>query len=61
MTPKYNIIFLDDKTKSGMKFPLFEMYWREEFVDIKTMYDGEIVNYRIWPDEYQRILIEEIK
>ena len=61
MIPKYNIIFLDDKTKSGMKFPLFEMYWREEFVHIKTMHNGEIVNYRIGPDEYQRILIEEIK
>ena len=28
MKPKYNIIFLDDKTHTGMKFPIFEMYWR---------------------------------
>lgn len=61
MKPKYNIIFLDDKTKSGMKFPIFEMYWREEFTHIKVMHNGEIVNFRVGPEEYNRILIEEIK
>lgn len=61
MKPKYNVIFLDDKNKSGMKFPIFEMYWREEFTHIRVMHNGEIVNFRVGPEEYNRILIEEIK
>lgn len=61
MIPKYNIIFLDDKRKEGFKFPLFEMYWRDKFVDIKTMHEGKIVNYRIYPEEYNRFIVEEIK
>ena len=61
MKPKYNIIFLDDNNKTGEKYPLYEMYWREEFTIVKIMNCGEIVNVRIGADEYNRILIEEIK
>lgn len=61
MIPKCNIIFLDDKTKTSFKFPIFEMYWRDKFTHIKVMHNGEIVNFRVGPEEYNRILIEEIK
>lgn len=61
MKPKYNIIFVEDNNKFASKFPLFEMYWREEFFYMKIMLNGKIENLRIGADEYSKILIEEIK
>lgn len=61
MKPKYNIIFIEDNKKYASKYPLFEMYWREQFFHMKVMLNGEIVNLRIGADEYSKIIIEEIQ
>lgn len=61
MKPKYNIIFIDDEKQIRYTFPVFELYWREEFVQIRVLYKGEITNYHIRHDEYNKIIIEEIK
>lgn len=61
MKPKYNVIFLDDKREIRYTFPVFELYWREKFVQMRVLHKGEIVSYHIGHNEYDRILIEEIK
>ena len=57
----YDVIFLNDKTKEAFKFQLIEMYWREEFIHIKVKNEkSELVNFRIGPEEYNKLIIEEV-